>query len=102
MDELETRRRRLRRARFWIQLEFAVAFALPLVAGFLYIAAPNGPTPMFYRESLVEVVLPWLGGLGVIVGIVWMVRIARADPEAGDNPWALPRLLNRGHQLLRR
>lgn len=87
MDELAARQRRLRRARILIRLEFAMAFAVPLVAGLLYVAAPGGSSPMFQRESLPQVVLPWFAGLGVIVGFVWMVRIARADPEAGDSPW---------------
>lgn len=87
MDELETRRRRLRRARTLIQLEFAVAIAAPLFVGFMYIAMPGNVGPMFQRESLPEEILPWLGVLGVIVGIVWMARLARADPEAGVSPW---------------
>ena len=88
MNELETRRRRLRRARTLIHLEFAVAIAAPLIIGFMYIAMPGGiGSPMFLRESLPQEVLPWLGVLGVIVGFVWMIRIARADPEAGVNHW---------------
>ncbi len=87
MDELETRRRRLRRVRILIRLEFTVAIAAPLVVGLMYIAAPGGPSPMFLREWLPQEVLLWLGVLGVIFGFVWMVRLARADPEAGVSPW---------------
>ena len=28
-----------------------------------------------------------LGGVGVIVGLVWMVRIHRADPEPEQHAW---------------
>ena len=28
-----------------------------------------------------------LGGLGVVVGLVWMVRIHRADPEPERHAW---------------
>lgn len=87
MDEREASRRRLQRARIVIRLEFAVAIAATLAVGLLSVAAPSGSRPMFYRESLPEVILPWLAGVGVIVGMVRMVRIARADPEAGPSPW---------------
>ncbi len=87
MHELEPSRRRLRRGRILFRLAFAVAIAAPVAVGLAYIAAPAGFGPMFRRAWLTAEVLPWLGVLGVIVGFVWMVRLARADPEAGVSPW---------------
>ncbi len=37
--------------------------------------------PILYR------LLPWAGVVAYVVGIAWMVRIYRADPEAGESPW---------------
>jgi cation transporter-like permease len=87
MADLERRRRRLERSRNLVRIEFAFAVAAPLVVGFLIIAAPGGPSPMFMRPSLVASVLPWAGVVAYVVGIAWMVRICRADPDAGESPW---------------
>lgn len=88
MNDLELRRRRLRRAHELIRLELVIAFAVPLLAGFLWVAAPAGfGGGMFYEPPLIELILPWAGIVGVIVGIVWMVRLSRPDPEAGERTW---------------
>jgi hypothetical protein len=85
VDDLERRRRRLQSARFLIRAELAIAFAAPLVAGFLYVAAPGF---MGQREPmLAQVLLTWGGIFGVIAGIVWMMRLSRPDPEAGERSW---------------
>lgn len=87
MDDLERRRRGLQSARFLIRAELTIALAAPLIAGILFIAAPGGPTPMFQRELPIQTLLGWAGVLGVIVGIAWMVRLSRANPEAGERSW---------------
>ena len=84
MDDLERRRRRLRRARVLIRVELVMAFAVPLLAGFLWIEAPGFMGgPMFYEPPLIERLLPW----AAVVGVVWMVRLSRPDPEAGERTW---------------
>jgi hypothetical protein len=88
MNDLERRRRRMDRVRTLIRLELAIAFGLPLLAGFLYILMPGGGRPMFEPEpSLIDQLVPWAGGAGVILGLVWMVRLSRQDPEAGQRTW---------------
>jgi hypothetical protein len=88
MSDLEDRQRRLDRARRLIRFELGVAFTTPVVAGFLFIAAPQFGGGLSHREPpLIESLVPWAGVLGVIIGIVWMIRIARADPEAGESSW---------------
>lgn len=85
MSDLERRRRRLRRAHILIRAELAIAVAAPLVAGFLYLAAPGF---MGWREPwLIEQLLPWAGVAGVIVGLVLMIRLSRPDPEGGERTW---------------
>ena len=87
MDDLEQRQRRLDRARFLIHAELAIAFAVPLIAAFLVIAAPGYmghgmfPVPWYYDA------LPWAAAAGVPFGIVWMIRLSRPDPEPGERSW---------------
>ena len=70
-----------------IRLEFALAVAAPLVALFLWIAAPNFPGGGRYEPSLIETLVPWAGVGMLVVGFVWMVRLSRTDPEAGERTW---------------
>jgi len=88
MDDLKDRRRRLRRAHVLIRAELAIAFAVPMFAGLLYVAMPQGPSPMFLGERpLVETFVPWAGVGLYMVGLVWMIRLSRPDPEAGERSW---------------
>ena len=88
MDDLQTRQRRLDRARALRQLELGVAFAAPLIVGFLYVMAPGSRGPMMLTEPpLIWSLVPWAGVAGVLVGSVWMVRLSRTDPEAGERTW---------------
>ena len=88
MDDLEDRQRRLDRAHWLIRAELTLAIALPLVVGLLFIAAPQMHGPMFEREpSRIESLLPWAGIALYIVGLVWMFRLSRANPEAGESAW---------------
>lgn len=88
MNDLERRQRRLDRARGLIRLELAVAFAAPIVAGFLFVAAPPHSHPMFEREPLlIQSLVVWAGLAGLVLGLVWMIRLSRANPEAGESAW---------------
>jgi hypothetical protein len=87
MDDVERRRRRLDSARFLIRAELAIALAAPLILAFLYIAAPgNIGGGMFAVPWFIDAV-PWVAAAGVIVGVAWMIRLSRADPEAGERSW---------------
>lgn len=86
MSELEARQRRLARARFLIRAEFLIAVAAPLVAAFLFVAAP-GFTGGGMGPSLLARLWPWAGVAGVILGFVWMIRLSRPQPEGGDRTW---------------
>lgn len=86
MDELRTRR--LRRAHNLIRAELAIAFAVPLLTAFVYVTMPQGPSPMFIGEpQLIEALVPWFGVAMFLVGLVWMIRSSRPDPEAGERSW---------------
>lgn len=87
MDEREQRQRRLDRARFLIHAELAIAFAAPLMAGFLVIAAPGYTGGMFREPPLYAVLFPWAGVVAWIVGVTWMVGLSRPDPECGERSW---------------
>jgi hypothetical protein len=86
MDDLD-RRRRLHRARVQIQVELTIAYAAPLIAAFLYIGGPGTIGGMFAEPSLIEVALPWAGAAGIVLGIAWMLRLSRPDPEPGQRSW---------------
>lgn len=87
MDDLERRRDRLARARLLIRGELAIAFAVPLIALFLYIAAPGYIGPMVVEPWLLERVLPFAGIAGVVIGLAWMVWLSRPNPETGERTW---------------
>lgn len=86
MSDLERRRRRLGGAQFLIRAELAIAVGAPLVVAFLYVAAP-GFTGDSREPWLLEQLLPWAGVAGVILGLVWMIRLSRPEPEGGDRTW---------------
>ncbi len=58
---------------------------------FLFVAAPGtmgGPmfrVPFWYDALYDDLYV--LGVVGTIVGLVWMVRIHRADPEPDQHAW---------------
>jgi len=87
VDDFERRARRMDRTRFLIRAELAIAFAAPVIAGFLFIAAPGCFCPMFPDPPWYGRLLPWAGALGVIVGLVAMARLSRINPEPGDRTW---------------
>lgn len=57
-----------------------IAFGTVLLAAFLFVAAPGY---MGGSDTLV----PLIGIGGGIGGLAWMIRIYRADPEAGERTW---------------
>ena len=62
-----------------------VTAALVLLAfvAFLFLGLPDRSGPLF-EPGLIEWIVPGLGILGILgilVGLAWMVRIFRADPE---------------------
>lgn len=87
MNDLESRQRRLDRAHFLIRAELVIAFAAPAVAGIMWMAAPGMIGPMFYEPPPFGWLLPLAAVVGVVVGIVWMLRLSRPDPEAGERTW---------------
>jgi hypothetical protein len=48
---------------------------------------PNTMGGGFFEPSLTEWILPGLGVLGILLGLAWMVRIFRADPEPDSSAW---------------
>ena len=86
MSDLELRRRRLGRAHTLIRAELAIGVAAPLVVGFMYVAAP-GFSGGWREPWLLEQLRPWAGVGGVILGLVWMIRISKPEPEGGERTW---------------
>lgn len=66
------------------------AIAMPAVVGVWWILEPfvmgamsgNPSEPPWY-----EVALPWAGAAGYLIGLGWMIRIYRADPEPDEPTW---------------
>jgi hypothetical protein len=89
VTDRQERQRRLDRARKLGRFELAVAFAAIPFSLFLLVAAPGSTGPMFVSERvrLLEVLIPAIGFGGMVVGLAWMIRIHRADPEAGERSW---------------
>jgi len=83
----EERQRRLDRAWVAIRVERAIGFLAPVIVAFALIAKPGTVGPMFYREPWWVAPLPWIGGVGVVFGLVWLVRLSRPDPERGEVHW---------------
>ena len=87
MDDLERRQRRLRWARHLIRAELAIAVAVSGFAAFLHVAMPNFPGRGIHEPPLIEILLPWVSVVLLITGLVWIVRLSRPDPEAGERSW---------------
>ncbi|MDF2735246.1 MAG: hypothetical protein K0S97_1869, partial [Chloroflexota bacterium] len=89
--DYEERQRRLDRAWVAIRFELFIGFLAPAVVAFLFIAMPNysGPTfaPVPAWFSLVMAAPVFIGGAGVVFGLVWLVRFSRPDPERDQGHW---------------
>ena len=77
---------RARRGRLLARQMFGLAVFAIFLAAFMFVAAPNftGSTP---SSGAFTVAAPALGIAGLVVGLVWMVRILRADPEPEAKGW---------------
>jgi hypothetical protein len=42
---------------------------------------------MFYGAPLIVTLLPLAGVVGFIVGLIWIIRLSRPNPEAGERSW---------------
>ena len=63
-------------------------FLVLVLEPFLWIAMPSMGGPMLMEEPPLWVqLLPGAGYLGQIVGLAWMVRIYRTDPEPDQHAW---------------
>ncbi len=88
MTDFERRAQRMRRIRFWIRAEFAVAIAAVLIVALAVIAAPGTMGPgMYETPPPVGPLMPWVAVAGIIVGLVAMIRLSRIDPESGERTW---------------
>jgi hypothetical protein len=88
--EYEERQRRLDRAWVAIRFELFIGFLAPVIVALLLVAKPGTiGEPMFYGAGGWGWValLPYLGGAGVVLGLVWLVRLSRPDPERGEVHW---------------
>jgi O-antigen/teichoic acid export membrane protein len=82
----EERQRRLDRAHVAIRAELAIGLGVTLLTGFLLIAAPGFSRPMFHEPRLIER-LQAAAPLVSLLAWVWMIRLSRPDPEAGERSW---------------
>lgn len=66
-------------------MTFAVVVGIGIPV-FLFLATPSFG-PMMGPRPLLSDALPVLAAVGIVVGLVWMVRIYRADPEPDQHAW---------------
>lgn len=78
---------RARRGRRIAREIFGGAVFAPLLAAFLFVGAPNGPTAMFANPGPISLIVPGIGILGLVIGLLWMVRILRAHHEPEAKGW---------------
>lgn len=74
----------VREARRLARVEIGATLVWPLLIGFLWVAAPAGFRPMFYRQPWSADVLPWIAWGVYLVGLAWMIWIYRTshlEPE---------------------
>lgn len=83
----EERQRRLDRARFAIQAELLIGLMFVILTGFFSImASPWGSDPIFHVPPLIQLLV--LGApVASLLAWVWMLRLSRPRPEAGERPW---------------
>jgi hypothetical protein len=81
----EARQRRLDRAHVLIRTELTLGFLASLLTGFLYIGAPGYMMP-FGEPTLVDRLMP-AAPVVSFVAWLWMLRLSRPNPEAGEPTW---------------
>lgn len=84
MAESNARARRGRALGRWMILGVLVVLSFP---AFLFIAAPNSMGQTGYDPGPIGLTVPAIGVVGLVVGLIWMVRIFRADPEPRTKGW---------------
>jgi hypothetical protein len=76
------------RGRRQARLILFIAIAMDAFVCFLFVSAPGsiGP-PLTEPPSQVILVVPAIGIALNLIGLGWMVRIYRADPDAQQSSW---------------
>jgi hypothetical protein len=69
------------------QAMIALVVLVILYTAFLYVSAPGFIGPMLPEPPVWSYAFAAIGVLGLIVGLVWMVRIYRGDPEPDQHAW---------------
>jgi hypothetical protein len=64
----------------------AIAVALPFLVLIAWVVQPGSISGMYDPPWYVSA-LPWAGAAGYLLGLGWMIRIYRADPEPGERTW---------------
>jgi len=77
--------RRLDLAYVAIRTELLVGLLVTLLTWFLWIASPGYIAPMSYQPSLFEN-LP-VAQVLCTLALIWMLRLSRPQPEAGERSW---------------
>ena len=63
------------------------ALALDAFVVFTFVAAPSTMGGSMFPPPPVVWIVPAIGILINIIGLAWMVRILRTDPEGGPSAW---------------
>jgi hypothetical protein len=80
------------RGRRTAQVMLQVAIVIDALVAFLFIAGPQSIGAIqFGPPSILEWLVPVVGVALNLIGLVWMVRIYRADPEAHPSFWRFHR-----------
>jgi hypothetical protein len=83
----EERQRRLDRARLAIQAERLIGLMVVILTGYFSVmASPWGSDPMFHAPPLIQL-LVLAGPVVSLLAWVWMLRLSRPQPEAGERSW---------------
>lgn len=68
--------------------ELLIGFLASFGAWYLFVATATGFGYGLYAEpSLLERVMAWVGPIASVVGLAWMFKLARPDPEPGERTW---------------
>jgi len=78
----EERQRRLDRARQAIQAELLIGLMVVILTGYF----SGGTYPMFYVPPLINLLL-LAAPVVALLTWVWMLRLSRPRPEAGERSW---------------
>ena len=76
-----------------------LAILYGLASVFLWVAQPGFMDPMFHPWRWHQAVIPILGVASYFLGLGWMIRIYRAQPEPGERTWRYRRLTWRSRDI---